>query len=43
VEFLETFVRNYPKGEWIIRERERLTRAVGLAAGESPGSKASAA
>ena len=28
VEFIETFVRNYPKGQWIIRERERLTNAI---------------
>jgi DNA-binding ferritin-like protein (Dps family) len=28
VEFIETFVRNYPKGKWIIRERERLTSAI---------------
>jgi len=28
VEFIETFVRNYPKGQWIIRERERLTSAI---------------
>jgi DNA-binding ferritin-like protein (Dps family) len=34
VEFIETFVRNYPKGQWIIRERERLTRAIDRAAGE---------
>jgi DNA-binding ferritin-like protein (Dps family) len=34
VEFIETFVRNYPKGQWIIRERERLTNAIERAAGE---------
>ncbi len=34
VEFIETFVRNYPKGEWIIRERERLTIAIERAAEE---------
>ncbi|WP_437630474.1 DUF1048 domain-containing protein [Sorangium sp. So ce854] len=34
VEFIETFVRNYPKGEWIIRERERLTSAIERAAEE---------
>ena len=34
VEFIETFVRNYPKGEWIIRERERLTNAIKRAAEE---------
>jgi DNA-binding ferritin-like protein (Dps family) len=28
----ETFVRNYPKGQWIIRERERLTNAIERAA-----------
>jgi DNA-binding ferritin-like protein (Dps family) len=34
VEFMETFVRNYPKGQWIMRERERLTKAIERAAGE---------
>ena len=34
VEFIETFVRNYPKGRWIIREQERLTSAIERAAGE---------
>jgi DNA-binding ferritin-like protein (Dps family) len=34
VDFIETFVRNYPKGQWIIRERERLTRAIDRAAAE---------
>jgi DNA-binding ferritin-like protein (Dps family) len=34
VEFVETFVRNYPKGEWILRERERLTQAIERAAEE---------
>jgi DNA-binding ferritin-like protein (Dps family) len=34
VEFIETFVQNYPKGQWIIRERERLTKAIDRAAGE---------
>ena len=33
VEFVEEFVRNYPKGQWIIRERERLTDAIDRAAG----------
>lgn len=37
VEFVETFVRNYPKGQWIIRERERLISAIERAAGESTG------
>jgi len=34
VEFIETFVRNYPKGQWIIEERKRLTNAIERAAGE---------
>ena len=34
VEFVEEFVRNYPKGQWIIRERERLTDAINRAAGD---------
>jgi DNA-binding ferritin-like protein (Dps family) len=34
VEFVETFVQNYPKGQWIIRERERLINAIDRAAGE---------
>ena len=34
VEFIETFVRNYPKGKWIIQERERLTNAIERAAEE---------
>jgi DNA-binding ferritin-like protein (Dps family) len=37
VEFIETFVRNYPKGQWIIRERERLISAIDRAAGEDTG------
>jgi DNA-binding ferritin-like protein (Dps family) len=28
VEFAEAFVRNYPAGSWIVRERERLVSAV---------------
>ncbi|HEX5995533.1 MAG TPA: DUF1048 domain-containing protein [Jiangellales bacterium] len=39
VEFIETFVRNYPKGRWIIRERERLTNAIERAAGEDTGNE----
>jgi DNA-binding ferritin-like protein (Dps family) len=34
VEFAETFLRNYPEGQWISRERERLTSAIERAAGE---------
>src|SRR5688572_24501620 len=37
VEFIEAFVRNYPKGQWIIRERERLTKAIERAVGEDTG------
>jgi len=39
VDFVETFVRNYPKGQWIIRERERLAKAIERAAGESTGKR----
>ena len=28
VEFAEAFLRNYPEGSWITRERERLTSAI---------------
>jgi DNA-binding ferritin-like protein (Dps family) len=28
VEFAEAFLRNYPGGSWIRRERERLTKAI---------------
>ena len=34
VEFAETFLRNYPEGSWIVRERSRLTSAVDRAAAE---------
>lgn len=33
VEFAEAFLRNYPKGQWISKERERLTNAIDRAAG----------
>jgi DNA-binding ferritin-like protein (Dps family) len=39
VEFLETFVRNYPDGQWRIRERKRLTSAIERAAGETTGNE----
>ncbi|RBQ20732.1 hypothetical protein DP939_06540 [Spongiactinospora rosea] len=32
VEFAEEFLRNYPDGQWIGRERERLTKALDDAA-----------
>jgi DNA-binding ferritin-like protein (Dps family) len=28
VEFAEAFLRNYPQGSWIVRERDRLTSAI---------------
>ncbi|WP_055478463.1 DUF1048 domain-containing protein [Sphaerimonospora mesophila] len=36
VEFAETFLRNYPEGQWISRERERLIHAIDGAAGDRP-------
>jgi DNA-binding ferritin-like protein (Dps family) len=39
VEFVEEFVRNYPKGQWIVRERERLISAIDRAAGEDTGTE----
>ena len=36
VEFAETFLRNYPEGQWISRERERLTNAIDGVAGNEP-------
>jgi DNA-binding ferritin-like protein (Dps family) len=35
VEFVETFLRNYEAGSWIVREQDRLTKAIDRAAGES--------
>jgi DNA-binding ferritin-like protein (Dps family) len=34
VEFAEAFLRDYPEGQWISRERKRLASAIGRAAGE---------
>jgi len=34
VEFAETFLQNYSEGQWINKERERLTEAIDRAAGE---------
>ena len=36
-EFVMTFVQNYPEGQWISRERERLNNAIARAAGEDTG------
>lgn len=38
VEFLNAFVRNYPDGQWRVRERNRLISAIDRAAGDSAGS-----
>jgi DNA-binding ferritin-like protein (Dps family) len=37
VEFLNAFVRNYPDGQWRVRERNRLISAIDRAAGDSAG------
>lgn len=37
VEFAEEFLRNYSEGQWINKERERLTKAIERAAGEDTG------
>ena len=34
VEFVEAFLRNYPEGQWINRERERLINAIERADGD---------
>ena len=28
VEFIQQFIENYPKGQWIVRERERLIKTI---------------
>lgn len=35
VEFAEEFARNYSDGQWINKERDRLTRAIAEAAGDT--------
>jgi DNA-binding ferritin-like protein (Dps family) len=37
VEFADAFLSNYPEGQWIVRERKRLTSAIDRAAGEDTG------
>ena len=37
VEFAEMFLQNYSEGQWINKERERLTEAIDRAAGEDAG------
>jgi DNA-binding ferritin-like protein (Dps family) len=39
VEFAEGFLRNYPEGQWIGQERERLTSAIERAAGQDTGNE----
>ncbi|WP_030904271.1 DUF1048 domain-containing protein [Streptosporangium amethystogenes] len=36
VEFAEAFLRNYPKGSWISRERNRLSNTIDRATGDKP-------
>jgi DNA-binding ferritin-like protein (Dps family) len=38
VEFADAFLRNYPEGQWISRERDRLTSAIDRAAAETAAS-----
>jgi len=35
VEFVEALIRNYPEGDWRLRERQRLVNAIARAAGEN--------
>jgi DNA-binding ferritin-like protein (Dps family) len=37
IEFIEAFARNYPLGQWRIKERERLRAAIERAATEDTG------
>ena len=37
VEFIEALIRNYPEGDWRIKERQRLISAIARAAGEDTG------
>lgn len=36
VEFAETFLRNYPEGQWLSRERNRLADAIDRVADDRP-------
>jgi len=40
VEFLKTFVQNYPDGNWRTRERDRLISAIDLASEATAGTEA---
>ena len=33
-EFVEAFVQNYPEGQWVVREQERLRNTIARAAAE---------
>ncbi len=35
VEFIEEMIRNYPEGDWRLRERQRLADAIALASGDT--------
>jgi DNA-binding ferritin-like protein (Dps family) len=39
VEFADAFLRNYPEGQWIVRERTRLTSAIEGAEREGTGTE----
>ena len=42
VEFIETFRRNYPIGDWILKEHRRLVRAINLSTeneGDTPAAR----
>jgi DNA-binding ferritin-like protein (Dps family) len=39
VEFADAFLQNYPQGQWIVRERERLTGAIERATTEDTGNE----
>jgi len=41
VEFAEAFIQNYSEGQWINKERERLTNAIERAAREDTGKQKS--
>ena len=42
VEFAQAFLENYPQGQWITRERNRLTAAIDRASGEDTGNEGTA-
>lgn len=39
VDFAEAFLANYSQGQWINKERDRLTAAIDLAAGDDGGAR----